>query len=599
MLHRLVKAMKIQSFQMRLIFTAVACILIPSIISYSMSNFLVENKVREKAIGNANQTLQVVDRSVSNLFKFMLYVENYIMLDDAEIGYVLKNRALGLDNTEPGFSKVYDTQLVINKLDLLSAAGERCKITIILPDNQYFTNYGSEELDPADWQKEPWFAELKNMKGFDTYWISAQPTKFKKFQDNHPYQLSVARTLQTTSSKIYAYVIVTIFEDQVSSLFSNEDGNNEIMMVNDKGVIQSSSNSARVGTFVDYVSNDSSVVVKNGKSYLLTERKLDYSNWKLISLTPYKDAISNITGIYSHVLIYQIMFFVIFLLVLIYLISKFTKPLRHLGKVAKTVYRGNLNVRSNIRGGDEIGMLGLSFDQMLERINQMILQITREQSKKREAELAMLQAQIRPHFLFNVLNSIRMRIFLRGDQESAEIIASLSKLLRMTFERDKSEITLIEEIYMSEDYVKLMNMRREDQVHLAFNIEKETLSKRVPRFILQPLIENAIIHGFEQRGGTVIISSESCNGGWSLTVFDDGLGMEPEVLDKVGRLLHLNHMEIETVALGSGFSSIGIANVNERLRMTYGEKFSMKIDSSPEKGTRIRMSIPDKEMETP
>ncbi|UUZ93399.1 HAMP domain-containing protein [Paenibacillus sp. P25] len=384
------KAKKMQSFQMRLILSAMACILIPSIISYSMSNFLAENKFRERALGNANQTLQAVDHSVSNLFKFMLYIENYIMLDDAEIGYVLKNRALGLDNTESGFSKYYDTQLVINKLDLLSVAGERCKITIILPNNQYFTNYGMEELDPADWEKEPWFAELKNMKGFDTNWISVEPTKFRKYRDSHPYQLSVARTLQTTSSKIYAYVIVTVFEDQVHSVFSNEDGSSEIMMVNDKGVIQSSSESELIGTSVDYVSNGSSIVVKNGRSYLFTERKLAYSDWKLISLTPYKEAISNITGIYSHVLIYQIMFFMIFLLVLIYLINKFTKPLRHLGKIAKTVYRGNLDVRSNIRGRDEIGMLGLSFDQMLESIKQMITQITYEQSKKREAELAML-----------------------------------------------------------------------------------------------------------------------------------------------------------------------------------------------------------------
>ncbi|UUZ80484.1 histidine kinase [Paenibacillus sp. P26] len=99
-----------------------------------------------------------------------------------------------------------------------------------------------------------------------------------------------------------------------------------------------------------------------------------------------------------------------------------------------------------------------------------------------------------------MLNSIRMRIILRGDEEGAEIIASLSKLLRMTFERDKSEITLIEEIYMAEDYVKLMNMRQEEKVDLTFGIDKLTLSKRVPRFILQPLIENAIIHGFAQRG---------------------------------------------------------------------------------------------------
>ncbi|UUZ97805.1 hypothetical protein LJK87_01005 [Paenibacillus sp. P25] len=95
------------------------------------------------------------------------------------------------------------------------------------------------------------------------------------------------------------------------------------------------------------------------------------------------------------------------------------------------------------------------------------------------------------------------------------------------------------------------------------------------------------------------MSSECYSGGWSLTVFDDGQGMEPEVLKKVESLLTFDHQETETVTSKNGFSSIGITNVYERLRMTFGEKFIMKIDSSPEKGTWIRMSIPDKEMDAP
>jgi two-component system sensor histidine kinase YesM len=298
---------------------------------------------------------------------------------------------------------------------------------------------------------------------------------------------------------------------------------------------------------------------------------------------------------------YYLLFFIVFLFIQIYLIGKFTGPLRQLGKVAKTVNRGNLDVRSNIQGADEIGMLGLSFDQMLESIKHKIMQITYEQTQKRKAELAMLQAQIRPHFLFNVLNSIRLRILLKGDSESAEIIGSLSKLLRMTFERDKGDITLIEEMRMSEDYVRLMNMRQgeDEKVNLNFVVEQITLSKRVPRFILQPLIENAIIHGFSGRGGSVNISTGVMNGGWCLTVCDDGKGMEPEVLEKVRKSLEANESEIEEVPVsGNGFSSIGITNVYDRLRLTYGERFSMKIGSSPESGTCIRMSIPDKEIDS-
>src|SRR5690606_4660412 len=113
-----------------------------------------------------------------------------------------------------------------------------------------------------------------------------------------------------------------------------------------------------------------------------------------------------------------------------------------LSSVASQVNQGNLSVRSNIIGKDEIGKLGKSFDLMLDRVNHMIIQIKKEQEQKRKAELEMLQAQLNPHFLFNILNSIRMRILLKGDNENAELLSSLSSFLRMSINRNNEFISL-------------------------------------------------------------------------------------------------------------------------------------------------------------
>ncbi|TMZ39389.1 HAMP domain-containing protein, partial [Klebsiella pneumoniae] len=169
--------------------------------------------------------------------------------------------------------------------------------------------------------------------------------------------------------------------------------------------------------------------------------------------------------------------------------------------------QGDLTVRSRIKGKDEIGRLAESFDLMLDRINAMIRDITETQERKRKAELAMLQAQINPHFLFNALNSIRMKVMRKGDIESSEMISSLSKLLRMTIDQGRETIPFRKEIDIAKDYIHLMNMRRSTEVQLDIHVSTDAYLEEIPRFILQPIIENSIIHGFSQDGGTISLDA--------------------------------------------------------------------------------------------
>lgn len=139
-------------------------------------------------------------------------------------------------------------------------------------------------------------------------------------------------------------------------------------------------------------------------------------------------------------------------------------------------------MRSYIRGQDEIGNLGMSIDQMLDHIKYMIAEITETQTRKRKAELAMLQVQINPHFLFNVLNSIRMKVLRKGDVESAQMMSSLSKLLRMTISQDQDLIYLHEEVGTVKEYVQLMDMRQKEKVNLEIDVSPDVLFEKVPRF---------------------------------------------------------------------------------------------------------------------
>ena len=235
--------------------------------------------------------------------------------------------------------------------------------------------------------------------------------------------------------------------------------------------------------------------------------------WQLVNMSPYKAAAQKIESFRKTDFLIQLFFLILFAVVLLYMVRTLTKPIARLVQTVVRIESGQLGERSNISGGDEVGRLGYVFDRMIDRIELMLDENRREQELKRKAELAMLQAQINPHFLFNVLNSIRLKIMMKGDSENAELISSLSSLLRMTINRNNEYISLHEEIEINEHYIRLLNSRHGDRVNLRISAASDTLLFEIPRFLLQPLIENAYIHGLKSKAGEITIASRICEDG--------------------------------------------------------------------------------------
>jgi two-component system, sensor histidine kinase YesM len=589
------------SFRGKLIATAVACILIPICITLIVSSVLTKETVKRQAVSNAQETLQIMDGYVSNLLRYMLLISNYIQID-TEIATILKEQAAGKvyegDNAE--YQRFDDRQSVIKKIDNISFVGDKSYVTILQPNGNYYTNYAHSEFNPIELFQEPWFEKLQHISGMDSLWVGTEPTRFRTEQQSaNRYQVTVARTLRNSAGTIYGYVIVTITEKQINALFEGLDSGQEIMLVDGQNRILSHKDSSKIGQTLPFIDSGSKqsphdIIRIEDEDYLLVQQPLWTADWKLVLLTPYKEAVRQFSGIFNSLFILQLAAFIAFLILLVYMLQAFTKPLTRLANLASRVQRGNLEVRSFIQGKDEIGRLGQSFDQMLDYIKEMIREITLEQTRKRQAELAMLQAQINPHFLFNVLNSIRMNVMRRGDNENADMISSLSKLLRMTVDRDRETITLYEEIEIVMDYVRLMNMRQKEKSQLVVDISSEAMLEAVPRFVLQPMIENAMIHGLHQTGGTIRIEAKVSEQELQIIVEDNGQGMDAAALEKVERSLRLRKDDewIDSSDHRKGFSSIGLYNVCERMRIMFGEAFHMEVNSTLNEGTRIIMYVP-------
>ncbi|ULT57622.1 sensor histidine kinase [Neobacillus drentensis] len=589
------------SFRDKVLIIAITCLILPAIITFTIYNYLTKDAVKEQANISAQNELKLTDEYLKKVFEDMLYTLNFIQLD-TEFNAILKdsiNNNMKHD-VAADYEKFINDQKIQQTLDTITLKDQEVYITILLNHEKYYTNYSFREFNPLDIKKESWFIILNRLKGYRSIWIAPQPTMIVSERKNNSFQLSVARPLRDSNSGVYGYAMVTIMGNRINEILSSENADHNMLLLNEQNQLIAKNQpfhlnlSKQLNEIAENSSKD--VMTIEGKEYLINTRELSITGWKLISLIPYDHAISKINSIFKRVFLFQSLFFIAFLLLLIYLLSRLLNRLVELRNVAKKVQKGDLSIRSIVKGHDEIATLSSSFNQMLDKVNEVIEENTLTQSRKREAELAMLQAQINPHFLFNVLNSIRMKVLLKRDPESAEMISSLSKLLRMTFDKHKEMITFQDELEINKDYIRIMNMRQRNQIELRMAVSVETYPIKVPRLILQPIIENAIIHGLSDREGFILIKGNYLNGVLMVEVDDNGAGMKMEQLSAIRETLNKSVPDTSTLSdSGKGFSSIGLTNVNERMKLTFGEAFTMHVDSELDKGTKVTMYIPIRE----
>lgn len=573
------------------------CLLIPSIIIMLMSGFFSVRLIQERETLAASESLHVTQANITNVMNAAIETTNSIQFD-ADLIAQLKKPYSGAAHSDEALEK----QLLIeNKLDELTSYKKGIYITILhASDDSYYSNYGYYQFNPTQFRKEPWFAELSTLDPYGTYYLGVQPSYISPDKENHPYVISVARTLRDVTYKPIAYVIVSIHETDFRSIIMEYSQSQDIMLLSSDGVVQSGAN--KVGervAFFDEISRSEpgALTAIQGKKYIVVKQKLPFADWTLVSLTPHGEVTSELYTLFRFNVLIEAGFVLLFLCILMYLLHQMTKPISHLVRVAGRIEDGRLDVRSQIKGSDEFDLLSRSFNKMLDSIQNMVTQVKNEQEMKRKAELAMLQAQINPHFLFNILNAVRLRILLNGDRDNADMISSLTHLLRMTFNRWEF-VPLKEEIYIVTEYLKMMNYTSKHRFKEEIHLSEDMLNVMIPRFLLQPIIENAIIHGLKQQEGIIVIRAWREQGRLNILIQDDGQGISHEALTGLRERLCVGLQgAANNQGDEQGMSGIGLSNVYERLQLIYGAQAQLFLESEPGMGTAISIIIPEGEVE--
>ncbi len=267
------------------------------------------------------------------------------------------------------------------------------------------------------------------------------------------------------------------------------------------------------------------------------------------------------------------------------LLSKtIVKPINYLQSKMLNVQLGNLESYYDGKHKDEIYYLGQTYNLMLDTINQLVQQISTTEEQKRQAYLAALQAQINPHFLYNTLASLKWLAQQQGANDVAHYIEHLSTFFRISLSEGAELIPFKQELNHIKSYLAIQQFRYKDRVSYSFEVDPELYDTMVPKLLLQPLVENAIVHGLthSKRLGKILITAKKTKDHLSITVEDDGAG----ICDKDLKTL-LHHLD-EGVAQ----DNFGLYNIKQRLLLNYGENSSFSIFSQLNQGTSIHLTIP-------
>ncbi len=270
--------------------------------------------------------------------------------------------------------------------------------------------------------------------------------------------------------------------------------------------------------------------------------------------------------------------------------KKFSSRINLLVNKMKQIENGDFSVSEAIGGNDEIAELDKDFMQMQKELNNLINKNYIQTLINKEFELKNLQLQINPHFLYNTLESISSMSAVKGNYDICEICEKLGEVFRYSLGKNYGNyVPLSQEIKHIQNYVFIQKTRFGDKFDVYYSIPKELMNCQILRFILQPIVENAIIHGVipNAKPGNIEISAQQNGNELVITVEDDGVGMNKEKLDEMNE-----YIKKDINATSDKPGSIGIRNVNKRIELTCGERYGIEIKSMPEKGSRFEIRLP-------
>ena len=567
----------------------VIVILIPILIIGVQLTTLMCNMVVDRAINEACVNIERIKERLNEKIKIANSVAESIYVD-GKIAQVLKTQfedSAQIVNTYKDLTIISTYLMHYEEISSIRIYNDN----LTLLNNSQFVR-ATEDIKRSDWYQ----AALARDSQMEWH--------LKYDEIRKQYYMSLIRALRDKQKNLLGVLVINFDPEKINRIIKDEPY--DTMITINGQVVTTSGNSDPLYEQLDHLRELQVEQNKNYKIKVSNDTGAEYIIFT--SFTPAKTfnsqveicmsmSVNSITGETLKIIRTSLAMIMISLGlsgILILIFSKgFSNRIILVRKEMHKVSLGDFNIRKSIEGNDEIGELYEDICQTVESVKQLIeenysAKVQKEELKRKQKEMQfeMLSSQINPHFLYNTLETIRMKAYCNGETELAGVVKKLSKLLRRNLEVSDRSVSLASELEMIEAYLTIQKFRFGERI--SYHIENEIESEKyyLLPLLLQPIVENAFIHGLEakQGSGKIVCSIKEQNHCLKIAISDNGLGISKERLQQIQRSLHGEQIEER--------NRVGLKNINERIKLYYGDMYGITIESIEDQGTTVTIVLP-------
>lgn len=537
---------------------------------------------RTQTIEDNTQLVNQVEHNLTN------YLRNMMRISDSLYYSVIKDTDFSEENIDREMTLLYEA----NRDNLVSIAcfTNTGKLMAATPVNTM-----KKDVNIAE---QSWFLKALNKPENLHFSASHVQNLFEDSNNRYYWVISLSRGIELTNEgrSISGILLVDMNFSGIEQLFTmvNSGGMCYMYLMDQEGqiiyhpqqnLIYSNLKEENNATAMNYEDGTHEEIFM-GERRIVNVKTVGYTGWKIVSVIPEANLYENWNQV--NIIWITVLAVGILLLVFInqYLSEKITQPIR---KLEESVKQLELQYPDKIYvgGSAEIQHLGKTIRSMVGQMRGLMDDVVREQEEKRKNELDALQSQINPHFLYNTLDSIIWMVESERYEEAISMVTALASLFRISLSQGRTIITVEEEFQHARNYISIQQVRYKNKFEVSFELEPQIAGYQTIKLIIQPILENAIYYGMEamDEDGEIIVKGYEKDGDIYIDVIDNGIGMPKEQVE---------HLLTDGVYERKRGSGIGLRNVDQRIKLYFGENYGLEIESEPDVGTKVTIHLPMK-----
>lgn len=581
---RLLFAIKNLNLRYQLILSYIPIFIISLLIINLVSYYLMANTLKKNSREFVNETVKIISRDITKNLNQYDEISSSIAFDE--------NLSSLLSGEINDYNYFIKSNKVKQKLYYFTQNSKDVKSIFIYPINRSAVIRSNSNIiyNDMNYIDNEYFKSLASNAETKVWSINAV-AGYDPEGGNYLYFLRSIPNFGVSNGLIQMQIREkSIFDIYKDSSFGKDS---TIFIIDENGYIISHSNKKKISTkiqasIIENINQNlgSFTTEIDGKNYMIVYNTVTSSKWTLIATIPIDYIQSNSQWLLNTNLIIIMISFIFIILISVWVSSKIASPLERVGKAMKRLEKGDFEVRLDYDSDNEIGKIYKRYNAMAGEIKNLMKIIRKEEKKKKEAYIKVLQAQIKPHFLYNTLFTIKCLASIKKQPQIEELLDSLIKLLMASISKGGEFVSVYEEIDYIKNFALIQKYRFEDKFKVIFDISSEIQDCIVPKLILQPIIENSIVHGMDGEISFIEVKIEGRVEGEDIIfrIRDNGKGIDA---DKINMMLQVSESNNK-----NGFNGMGIKNVNERIKLYFGEQYGLYYLSNIENGTEVIMRLP-------